>query len=105
MSAVTDASLSLIHESTPPSSGSFADTYTEKTKLVTVPVSTHCQVLSAELAPGARLPKYWKYGWDGAVNVAVPDAFATATVPEPAVGVGPVKKKTRMLSAAGVAPS
>ena len=89
------------------SSGSLVVTKTWKSNVVTVVGTVNCQVLAEVVAPdGSTAPfEYRKYAWFDPVNVPVPSAFATLTVPVPPVTVGPEWKNTLMPPASGVVPS
>ena|SRR5438309_10488790 len=94
-----------VQRSTPLSTGSFVSTKTSKAKLVTVFGTVNRHSLEVDVAPDASTPPYCQKGCTDPVNVPMPSAFATVTVPDPAVVVGPEETNTLMPPASAVVPS
>ena len=80
-------------------------TKTSKAKLVTVFGTVNRHSLEVDVAPDASTPPYCQKGCTDPVNVPMPSAFATVTVPDPAVVVGPEETNTLMPPASAVVPS
>src|SRR6184192_1103048 len=79
------------HRRTLESAGSLVVTNTWNENAVTPGESVNCHGLGELVEPGSRTtPLLWrKNSWLVAVKVPVPSAFATSTVPEPPVTLGP----------------